>query len=109
MKRGSILIIVATSGLPELYPPIQERKSLGSKVFKTALLLLLCMRSPYIPTLWMGLGFNRVPTSSAVEANLLRQSALLFILVLAGCIPGYLLFAFAAGFNYGGILVIHAS
>ncbi len=59
--------------------------------------------------LWGAL-FDRVRPQNAVLANLLAQAALLLASFwLLDFRSGYLVFAFAAGLNYGGVLVLYAS
>lgn len=56
-----------------------------------------------------GLIFDRTRTTAAVTANLVLQAALLFLspaILRSG--TGLQAFAFLAGFNYGGVLVIYA-
>jgi MFS transporter, OFA family, oxalate/formate antiporter len=59
--------------------------------------------------LW-GYVFDRIRSTTAVKANLLSQAALLFASqALLHSPAGFKIFAFCAGLNYGGLLVIHAS
>jgi len=59
--------------------------------------------------LW-GFFFDRVRPTTAVKLNLLAQTVLL---LGSGWVlhttTGYKMFAFLTGFNYGGLLVVHAS
>jgi MFS transporter, OFA family, oxalate/formate antiporter len=57
-----------------------------------------------------GLIFDRVPSRTAIRANLLAQ-AMLFVLHpwLLRSPLGLAAFAWVAGFNYGGVLVLYAS
>jgi OFA family oxalate/formate antiporter-like MFS transporter len=57
-----------------------------------------------------GTVFDRVRASSIIRANLIGQAMLLFCsfyILRSG--TGLLVFAFLAGFNYGGVLVLYAS
>ncbi|MDZ7580533.1 MAG: MFS transporter [Deltaproteobacteria bacterium] len=57
-----------------------------------------------------GLIFDRVRSATAIQANLICQAVLLCSApVLLGLKSGFLVFAFLAGFNYGGVLVVYAS
>lgn len=56
-----------------------------------------------------GLIFDRINSASAIQANLFCQAILLFIFVSTLTTTfGFLTFAFLAGFNYGGVLVVYA-
>jgi len=57
-----------------------------------------------------GLVFDRVRASSIIRANLIGQAIILFSsFYILRSYAGLLVFAFLAGFNYGGVLVIYAS
>ncbi len=57
-----------------------------------------------------GMLFDRVRSTTATRINLLSQAGLLVIgHWMLATLPGFLIFAFLAGFNYGGVLVIYAS
>jgi OFA family oxalate/formate antiporter-like MFS transporter len=57
-----------------------------------------------------GFIFDRVEAKTAICTNAILQSLLLFAHVWLLATPtGFLIFAFLIGFNYGGMLVIHAS
>ena len=54
--------------------------------------------------------FDRTSAGTAVRANLLAQACVLLASpLLLSSEPGFLLLAVAAGFNYGGVLVLYAS
>ncbi|MBU2513859.1 MFS transporter [bacterium] len=53
---------------------------------------------------------DRVRSRPAIGFNLLSQAGLMIIAFwILDSVPGFLVFAFIAGFNYGGVLVIYAS
>lgn len=57
-----------------------------------------------------GFIFDRIDARTAVCTNAILQSLLLFVHIWLLTTPaGFLIFAFLIGFNYGGMLVIHAS
>ncbi len=71
--------------------------------------ILFAIASATGRVLW-GSVCDRIRPTTAVKLNLLAQATLLFVSMwLLQTTGGYKLFAFAAGFNYGGLLVIHAS
>lgn len=57
-----------------------------------------------------GMLFDKIKAVTAIRVNLLFQAVLFFLTLLLLRSPaGYLIFAFIAGFNYGGVLSLYAS
>ncbi|MDW7709457.1 MAG: MFS transporter [Deferrisomatales bacterium] len=57
-----------------------------------------------------GLAFDRLRSATAIRTNLLCQAGFLAAAPwLTGSAAGFLAFAAAAGFNYGGVLVLYAA
>jgi OFA family oxalate/formate antiporter-like MFS transporter len=59
--------------------------------------------------LW-GASFDRLPSATAIQVNLICQAVILLCArwILQSS-TGLLVFALLTGFNYGGVLVIYAS
>lgn len=59
--------------------------------------------------LW-GMFFDRVKSTTAIQANLMSQAVILCLSpILLTSTSGFFLFAFLTGLNYGGVLVLYVS
>lgn len=102
MFSGLVAGFAVNANLKELYPA-------GSVAVGITAVSFFAMANAAGRILW-GLLFDRLEAFTAIRLNLLLQALLLLAspLLLASH-QGLLLFALAAGFNYGGVLVLYAS